>query len=88
MKITPKHLLSRTLIFRLIGKSTNKSFLSLIENEFVRQNNPFLVGFLQRPAVFRSLQVSEKIRSLHPLRCNKNANTEAFALENIYFPPR
>ena len=22
---------------------------------------------------------------LHPLRCNKNANTEEFALENIYF---
>lgn len=85
MKITPQHLQLWALIFRLLSANPQTNSPCVLASVFSRTKT-----------AKRNMNVStdhelllnlfRKKRTLHPLSRNKNANTEAFALGNIYFP--
>lgn len=85
MKITPQHLLLWAFMFRLLSVNPQTNSPCVLSSVFSRaktakRNMNFSTEYELGLNLFR------KKRPLHPLRRNKNANTEAFALGNIYFP--
>ena len=85
MKITPQHLLLWALIFRLLSANPQTNSPCILSSVFSRaktakRNTNVSTKYELVLNLFR------KKRALHPLSRNKNANTEALALGNIYFP--